>query len=191
MKAEDDGVETGMDAMDLAYLTAHGAYTQFNVTWEYEKNPNGSWKKKGGKRVRIPGTRQACFQIVIPYWEGEERKQRKRERSAAERSAAKQEAKQKKLASFFGYTNEENPFHDSNLTGQFVWRKKHEKTGEAVPNKRQVRKKREQLVDEITKVRERRDQREEERAEMERLREEEQRMREAEQLGDWQAKEEE
>ena len=76
MKAEDDGVETGMDAMDLAYLTAHGAYMQFHVTWEYEKNEDGSWKKKGGKRIRIPGTRQAIFQIVISYFEGEERKQR-------------------------------------------------------------------------------------------------------------------
>ena len=76
MNASDDDVETGMDAMDLAYLTAHGAYTQFHVTWEYEKNPNGSWKKKSGKRVRIPGTRDATFQIVIPYFEGEERKQR-------------------------------------------------------------------------------------------------------------------
>ena len=76
MNASDDDVETGMDAMDLAYLTAHGAYTQFRVEWEYEKNPNGSFKKKGGKRVRIPGTREATFQIVIPYFEGEERKQR-------------------------------------------------------------------------------------------------------------------
>ena len=76
IKAEGNGVETGMDAMDLAYLTAHGAYTQLNFTWEYEKNDDGSWKMKKGKRVRIPGSRKPCFQIVIPYFEGEERKQR-------------------------------------------------------------------------------------------------------------------
>ena len=76
IKAEGNGVETGMDAMDLAYLTAHGAYTQLNFTWEYEKNDDGSWKMKKGKRVRIPGSLKPCFQIVIPYFEGEERKQR-------------------------------------------------------------------------------------------------------------------
>jgi hypothetical protein len=121
----------------------------------------------------------------------EDKKQRKKDMSIEEKDAKKREKKVNKMASFFGYTNEENPFGDSNLTGQFVWRKRLEKTGEEAATKNQAQKHREKLVSEIEKVRNRRTEREEEREEMERLKAEEQRLREAEQYGDWQAREEE
>ena len=62
INTEGNGVETGMDAMTY-FLTAHGAYTQLNFTWEYEKNDDGSWKMKKGKRVRIRSAK-TLLQIV-------------------------------------------------------------------------------------------------------------------------------
>lgn len=87
-----------------------------------------------------------------------------------------------RLASSFGYSNDSNPFGDSNLTEKFVWKKKD-------GDKR--RESRDELVDEIRKVRQRRDMRQEEREEMERLKREEMRLRDATEYDDWQRKEEE
>jgi hypothetical protein len=40
---------------------------------------------------------------------------------------AKKEAKRQKQDDLMGYTNESNPFGDSNLTEKFVWKLKNEK----------------------------------------------------------------
>jgi len=96
------------------------------------------------------------------------------------------------MAKVLGYSNDINPFGDSNLLQPFVWGKKkekdkYEKKEVAVDNTR----KRTELIGEIEKVRKRRSDRENEMAEIERLRDEEQRLREAAQYDDWQRKEEE
>ena len=91
-----------------------------------------------------------------------------------------------------GYSNDINPFGDSNLMQPFIWGKKKEK--EKYENKSigvdKSDKKRLELINEIEKVRKRRTQREEEVAELERLRDEEHRLRESQQYSDWQSKEE-
>ena len=58
-----------------------------------------------------------------------DKKDRKREKkilklheTQAERRARKEAQQQAKVASFFGYTNEDNPFGDTSLHEQFVWR---------------------------------------------------------------------
>lgn len=58
------------------------------------------------------------------------------------------------LVLFVRYTNDINPFGDSNLTEQFVWGKKREKEGTADQqiSKRDVRDMQKKNVDEIEKV---------------------------------------
>ncbi|CAN0379299.1 unnamed protein product, partial [Ectocarpus sp. 13 AM-2016] len=75
------------------------------------------------------------------------------------------------------YTNDINPFGDSNLTEQFVWGKKKEKEGTAdkLLTKRDMRDMQKKNIDEIEKVRKRRDDAEAEREEMDRLKAEESR----------------
>lgn len=94
------------------------------------------------------------------------------------------------MAKMFGYTNETNPFGDSNLLQPFSWKKKVDKDrseGKAVEDTEETRLK---LIQDIENVRKRRSDREKELEEMERLRYEEQRLREAAQYGDWEQKEE-
>lgn len=95
------------------------------------------------------------------------------------------------MAKVLGYSNDINPFGDSNLLQPFVWGKKKEKDKY---EKKEVTvdstRKRTELIGEIEKVRKRRTDRENEMAEIERLRDEEQRLREAAQYDDWQRKEE-
>ena len=91
-----------------------------------------------------------------------------------------------------GYTNDKNPFGDSNLLQPFVWGKKKEKdTKEGRTEEVDSVDNRVKMMAEIERVRKRREDRELEVEEMDRLRTEEQRLREASQYGDWQAKEEE
>lgn len=95
------------------------------------------------------------------------------------------------MAKMLGYSNDINPFGDSNLLQPFVWGKKKEKdTYEKKEVKIDVTRKRSELIGEIEKVRKRRTDRENEMAEIERLRDEEQRLREVAQYDDWQRKEE-
>eukprot|EP00614_Pseudopedinella_elastica_P030873 CAMPEP_0172623520 /NCGR_PEP_ID=MMETSP1068-20121228/129411_1 /TAXON_ID=35684 /ORGANISM="Pseudopedinella elastica, Strain CCMP716" /LENGTH=520 /DNA_ID=CAMNT_0013432113 /DNA_START=165 /DNA_END=1727 /DNA_ORIENTATION=+ len=121
----------------------------------------------------------------------EERRRRKKEKKK-EKKAKK--AKEPKLHQLVGYTNDDNPFGDTNLSAAFVWKKKAEKDGSAAqPAKNSSREKRsrdDHFYEEIQKVRKRRQEREEEMEEQERLRAEEARLREAEQYADWHQKEE-
>lgn len=109
-----------------------------------------------------------------------------------EKEKNKEARKLAKVAKYLGYSNEINPFGDSNLLQPFAWGKKKEKDKrEGKSSKDEPEKKRIKLMTEIEKVRKRRQDREDELAEIERLRDEEQRLRELAQYGDWQAKEEE
>ena len=77
-----------------------------------------------------------------------------------------------------GYTDDNNPFGDSNLLQPFVWGKKKEK--DKFSNKKEENSEiaRLKLITEIESVRKRRVDRENELVEIERLRDEEQRLRE-------------
>lgn len=112
-----------------------------------------------------------------------------------QRAKRKLQKKSEKMLATFGYSNDTNPFGDSNLSQPFVWGKKVEdqrKKREPVDtSEKALRKRQLERMDEIRKARERRDQREQEKEEMERLKTEELRLRDAEQYEDWQQKEEE
>ncbi len=93
-----------------------------------------------------------------------------------------------------GYTNDSNPFLDTNLMQPFIWGKKMEKSKHenhsSDVNRESESEKRIKLMHEIEKVRKRRSDRELELEEIERLRTEEQRLREIAQYQGWQNKEE-
>eukprot|EP00218_Dolichomastix_sp_CCMP3274_P006771 CAMPEP_0170144050 /NCGR_PEP_ID=MMETSP0033_2-20121228/13274_1 /TAXON_ID=195969 /ORGANISM="Dolichomastix tenuilepis, Strain CCMP3274" /LENGTH=687 /DNA_ID=CAMNT_0010380531 /DNA_START=15 /DNA_END=2078 /DNA_ORIENTATION=- len=94
--------------------------------------------------------------------DSEQHRRRKAEKLARKLS------KRMKEKSIAGYTNEENPFGDANLTEQFVWNKKIEKQLLAGTDLREFsskaeRKRHDERMHEITKVKERREQREQER----------------------------
>ena len=94
-----------------------------------------------------------------------------------------------RIANQFGYTNEENPFRDDNLSAPFLWKKK--KTGVDQNEMNKVNFDDKRTMGEIHKVRARRQEREDELVERERLRAEESRLREMQHYDDWQQKEEE
>jgi hypothetical protein len=128
-------------------------------------------EKKEKKRVRQEPEEDGESSTVHPA-EGE-RKARK---------------KVEKIARALGYSNETNPFGDSNLLKPFVWGKKQE---QEVQQHEDSSVSRISLMKDIERVRERRRKRELEMEEMERLRTEEVRLREASLYGDWREKEEE
>ena len=90
----------------------------------------------------------------------------------------------------FGYTNETNPFGDSNLLQPFVWGKKKEKDRQLGKDTEDTEESRLKLIQDIERVRRRRAEREQELEDMERMRAEELRLREAAQYDDWEQKEE-
>jgi len=115
--------------------------------------------------------------------EDEEERQARANRKASKRA--------EKVAKMLGYSNETNPFGDSNLLQPFVWGKKQEKdVREGRDTGKDTEVQRLKTMEEIERARKRREDREKEKEEMERLRTEEQRLRDAAQFGDWQAKEE-
>ena len=125
--------------------------------------------------------------------EKRERKRRSRDDDVKKSDEEKRARKRHKL---LGYSNSDNPFGDSQLSKPFVWHKKNERdvaTGKAkrAPTKEEQRQRRDRNVQEIRKVQRRREEREREKEEQEELRMLEQRLREAEQYQDWEAKEEE
>lgn len=124
----------------------------------------------------------------------DKKKEKKRDRSSdrdesSTREDKKARKKAEKVAKALGYSNETNPFGDSNLLNPFAWGKKKEKDAASGASKRESADTRLSLMKDIERVRERRRQREQEVEEMERLRAEEQRLREAALYGDWQDKE--
>ena len=101
-----------------------------------------------------------------------------------------------RILGLFGYTAENNPYGDPNLNTPFLWGKKVQKditTGKttSIPTTAELTQKRDTMMDEIERARERRSKREAEREEMERLRAEEARLKDANQYAGWEEKEEE
>lgn len=125
---------------------------------------------------------------------GKEAKEKKRHRDdedPADREKRKAGKKAEKVAKMLGYSNDINPFGDSNLLQPFVWGKKVSKDkSEGRKEETDTEAHRLKLMNDIDKVRKRREERENELEEMERLRSEEQRLRESATYGDWQQKEE-
>jgi hypothetical protein len=133
--------------------------------------------------------------------EKKEKKERKRgleydsddpENSKAARKAAK---KIEKVAKALGYSNDVNPFGDSELMKPFVWGKKNDQDQANANDGSKSRKTsaaevRSAAMSEIEQVRARRKLREEEAKESSRLRLEEHRLRELAQFGDWSTQEE-
>uniref|UniRef100_K3X2U2 Splicing factor Cactin n=1 Tax=Globisporangium ultimum (strain ATCC 200006 / CBS 805.95 / DAOM BR144) TaxID=431595 RepID=K3X2U2_GLOUD len=116
------------------------------------------------------------------------------ESSDDERARRKQRKRAEKMLASFGYSNDTNPFGDSNLSQPFVWGKKYEdgeKKKSSKPSEKELKQAQLERMEEIRKARKRREEREAEREEMERLKNEELRLRDAEQYEDWQQKEEE
>lgn len=107
------------------------------------------------------------------------------------KEAKKLRKQAEKVAKTFGYTNDTNPFGDSNLLQPFVWGKKKEKEKKEGKERKNDDESRLRLMKDIDRVRKRRIERENELEEMERLRAEEQRLREASLYDNWEEKEEE
>jgi len=112
------------------------------------------------------------------------------------RDAAGGEDVAARAARVFGYTAENNPFGDANLTTSFVWKKKIEKdiasgAAQGVPSREEEDRRRDELMDEVERAKERRARREAERDEMDRLRAEETRLKEAAHYKEWEARDDE
>lgn len=112
---------------------------------------------------------------------------------AEERAKRKAAKKIEKVAKALGYSNDVNPFGDSDLLKPFVWGKKQTQEKEQLKSGAPVRissaAARDTAMSEIEGVRARRAQREEEAKEAARLRLEEHRLKEIAALGDWQGQE--
>ena len=123
--------------------------------------------------------------------EGKEKKRHREDEDPADREKRKAGKKAEKVAKMLGYSNDINPFGDSNLLQPFVWGKKVTKDKiEGRKEEGDTEAHRLKLMHDIDRVRKRREERENELEEMERLRSEEQRLRESATYGDWQQKEE-
>ena len=123
--------------------------------------------------------------------EAKEKKRHREDEDPADREKRKAGKKAEKVAKMLGYSNDINPFGDSNLLQPFIWGKKVSKDrSEGRKEESDTEAHRLKLMHDIDKVRKRREERENELEEMERLRSEEQRLRESATYGDWQQKEE-
>ena len=123
--------------------------------------------------------------------EGKEKKRHREDEDPADREKRKAGKKAEKVAKMLGYSNDINPFGDSNLLQPFIWGKKVTKDKiEGRKEEGDTEAHRLKLMHDIDRVRKRREERENELEEMERLRSEEQRLRESATYGDWQQKEE-
>jgi len=121
--------------------------------------------------------------------------------SASSRLARKLRLKNEKIAGKFGYTAEDNPFNDPNLTEGFTWKKKVEKEIRKVDSGTSILNNANGIADEtsiqasvvceIESVRSRRQERADALLEMDRLKDEESRLREMGNFDDWRRKEEE
>jgi len=122
----------------------------------------------------------------------EEKRKRRVEKKL--KKLEKQQKYAEKEKTIFGYTNESNPFGDSNLTEKFQWKLKREKQVSLGLNPDQVSKEQEQLryqelLREIDKVKKRREERELEKLRWEEERQRLARERDSEAYKDWEKKE--
>ena len=143
----------------------------------HSSSDDSSKKKDGVMSSRLLAKLQARGETL------EERKARRAARAEQKRAAF--------ISTKFGYTAEDNPFHDPNLHQAFTWNKKIEQGNQQTTNAKANENSHtlDTLAD-IEKLRERRKQREAQMEEMERIRREESRMKELENFDDWAKKEE-
>jgi len=121
----------------------------------------------------------------------EEKRKRRMEKKL--RKLENQQKHAEKEKTIFGYTNESNPFGDSNLTEKFQWKLKRERQLYLGLNPDQVSKEQEQLryqelLREIDKVKKRREERELEKLRWEEERQRLARERDSEAYKDWEKK---
>jgi len=155
--------------------------------------------KQGRKRKKEKGKREKKKKKSKKVKRKGEEKRKREERDATNWVSRKRlrEGNQQagsranELVSLLGYSNEDNPFGDSQLTKQFVWAKKEEvdagtkKKRKKDPSKRGFK----DRIRELEEVRSRRLARIEEQAALSKKREEDQRQKEAEIHGSWEDKE--
>jgi hypothetical protein len=115
----------------------------------------------------------------------EEKKRRRQEKKE------KKEAKRAKNDDLMGYTNESNPFGDSNLTEKFVWKLKKEKEEKLGIKDKHDENRKDEIRQEIAKVKKRREERELEKAQWEEEKARMQREADAGSYKDWESKEDE
>lgn len=111
-----------------------------------------------------------------------------------DRLRVKAEKRARKKQALLGYTNQNNPFGDAQLSKPFVWHKKNQKdivTGKATraPTQAEQRSRRDVNIQEIKKVQKRREARERDKLEQEELRDLEMRLRVNEEFQDWEERE--
>jgi len=152
-------------------------------------------KSNPNKDEREKSKEKAAKLLAKLHETPEERRNRRLEKK--KRKQEKKEKKQKEQEELLGgYTNEVNPFGDTNLTEKFVWKLKREKEIESGLNPDELDHEREkqrrlELKREIAKVKERREKRE-----IEKQREEEERAKRAREMQgesfmNWEKKEQE
>ena len=95
----------------------------------------------------------------------DETEEERRQRRLNKKLAKQQKIKENQEQNYFGYSNEDNPFGDANLTSVFVWKKKFEAEGLRDKQIKDIQKQRikdqqQILKEEITKTKQRREQRE-------------------------------
>jgi hypothetical protein len=98
----------------------------------------------------------------------EKKRKSEKDEDPLEKEKRKAAKKAEKVAKVLGYSNDVNPFGDSNLLQPFVWGKKREKDKKEGKKDEDKEEKRLKLMDEIYAVRKRRQDREMELEEMER-----------------------
>eukprot|EP01083_Nonionella_stella_P006266 18233_1 len=128
--------------------------------------------------------------------EDEETEQERHQRRLEKKLAKQAKIKKIQRENYFGYSNEDNPFGDSNLTNVFIWNKKFEKQGleekQIKSIQKQLIKDKQQILQaEIKKTKLRREQREKDKELEERLHAELAKEMELEENAGWKEKEEE
>ena len=182
--------DTGNTGRSLSSDDDRSEYRRDDTTSSKKQKRTNEGKKSRSKTksTKQPSIDDARLAVVV------DQKQQNHEERQQRRAMARAALIENK----FGYTADSNPFNDPNLVETFVWNKKkqldarkHEgwnsETGTTTKSKKTNTL---QLMDEIDKVRERRQNREEQKMEMERIKAEESRMKEYEHYDQFQQKEE-
>ncbi|KAI8820011.1 cactus-binding C-terminus of cactin protein-domain-containing protein [Fimicolochytrium jonesii] len=185
----------GSDSGSVSSDSEHDRSRKRKRTSKAEKRDDRSGSRSGSKSKSSSKKPKKQRETSV------EKKIRKAERKL-EKQQLKDEIQAQKesqlaaqMSASLGYSNTENPFGDSNLSNKFLWLKKREKESKsglsAAERARRDMSRREEVEDELSKLKRRRNERE---IEMQ-LREEEQARLQREQdrlaLGDWEAKENE
>jgi hypothetical protein len=144
-------------------------------------------KRKSNKNKKAPATDSFEKQVNPKLLE----KLRARGETLEERETRRKERRAAKIAAQFGYTADDNPFHDPNIAETFTWKKKVEKQQQqqsVEPTSKANQQ--DAIFQEIAKVRMRREATEQRKEELERIKMEESKLQQYEQYDAWAQKEE-